>query len=142
MNDVLLAMLSNYGLKEVIGPDSNPEILEMFKAIGYGWVNDDETAWCSASLNYFCLKTGYERSNKLDARSWLKLPLHILKPSLGDIVVLWRENPNSWKGHVGLFISQNANYTYILGGNQENMIGINPFLNTRILGYRRSKKIN
>jgi len=139
--DLLLDVLSHYGLEEIVGEKHNPEILAFFAEIGFDWVHDDETAWCSASLNYFCKKLGYERSGRLDARSWLKMPVLVLKPELGDVVVLWRESPTSWKGHVGLFISKNATHVYILGGNQGNMIKITPYPIDRVLGYRRLKKL-
>jgi uncharacterized protein (TIGR02594 family) len=141
MQDLLLEMLSQYGLSEYAGSNHNPEILAMFDEIGFDWIDDDETAWCSACLNYFCKKLGYERSGKLDARSWLRMPIHVLKPTLGDIVVLWRDSPTSWKGHVGLFISQRANVIYVLGGNQGNQISIMPYSTSRVLGYRQVHKI-
>jgi len=141
MTEVLLEMLNYYGLKEIAGKENNPFIVNMFKEIGFEWVQDDETAWCSASLNFFCKKLGYERSGKLDARSWLKLPVRVLKPSLGDIVVFWRESPSSWKGHVGLFIAQDWDTVWTLGGNQDNMIKISAYPRNRVLGYRQAKKI-
>lgn len=141
MTEVLLAMLAEYGLKEIPGPQHNPEILEMFKEIGFDWVKDDETAWCSAALNYFCKKCGYERSGKLDARSWLKLPVQVLQPKLGDIVILSRGDPNGWQGHVGLFISKDSTHVYVLGGNQGNTINITQFPLTKVLGYREAKKL-
>lgn len=141
MTDILLEFLKMYGLKEVEGSEHNPEIVAMFAEIGFDYIKDDETAWCSASLNYVCKKLGYERSGKLDARSWLKMPIMILKPTLGDIVVLWRESPSSWKGHVGLFISQDINTVYVLGGNQNNSISIQSYPRDRVLGYRQVHKI-
>jgi uncharacterized protein (TIGR02594 family) len=141
MQDLLLEMLRHYGMKEIFGSTHNPEIVDMFKEIGYDWVKDDETAWCSASLNYFAKKTGYERSGKLDARSWLQMPIQVLKPSMGDVVVLWRNNPNSWEGHVGLYIAGDINDIYVLGGNQNNMINISPYPRNRILGFRQLKKL-
>ena len=141
MNDLLIEVLRHYGLKEMFGPQANPFILAMFSSIGYDWVQDDETAWCSAALNYFCKKLGYERSGKLDARSWLKMPVLVLKPEIGDIVVLWRDNADSWRGHVGLFINWDTDKIWILGGNQQNMIGINAYPRDRILGFRQTKKI-
>lgn len=133
-------MLKYYGLKEVVGNNHNPDILAMFTGTGFDWVKDDETAWCSASLNYFCKKLGYQRSGKLDARSWLKMDVLVLKPTLGDVVILWRESPSSWKGHVGLYIASNDTHVYVLGGNQSNMIKITPYPIERVLGYRRLKK--
>jgi len=144
MKDLLIEMLSHYGLKEIVGSKHNPEILAMFADIGYDWVKDDETAWCSASLNYFCKKLGYERSGKLDARSWLKIdkPIIVLKPTIGDIVVLWRVSPDSWEGHVGLFINWDENNIWVLGGNQGNMISIAPYKRERILGFRQLHKLS
>lgn len=142
MNEILMDMLANYGLTEVEGPESNERILEFFREIGYDWVTDDSsTAWCSAVLNYFAKKRGMERSGKLDARSWLKVGEMILDPEVGDIVVLWREKPESWKGHVGLFIARNVKYIYLLGGNQSNAINITAYPRDRVLGYRRLRKL-
>jgi hypothetical protein len=47
----------HYGLKEIRGEEHNPVILKFFKEIGHSWVQDDETAWCAAFVNYCCLKT-------------------------------------------------------------------------------------
>lgn len=141
MKELLIEMLKYYGLKEVFGSKHNPEIVKMFHEIGYKWVNDDETAWCSAALNYFCKMLRLQRSGKLDARSWLKLPIVVNEPEIGDIVVLWRNNPNDWTGHVGLYISDDNDRIYVLGGNQDNMISIKPFHKSRVLGYRKTEPI-
>ena len=141
MKELLLEILKYYGLKEYFGNKHNPEIIKMFHNIGYDWVNNDETAWCSAAMNYFCKKLGLQRSGKLDARSWLRLPIEVTEPELGDIVILWRNNPNDWTGHVGLFISDDNDKIYVLGGNQDNAITIKPFYKNRVLGYRKTEPI-
>lgn len=141
--ELLREILKYYGLKEYFGKEHNPAIVKMFHDLGYNWINDDETAWCSAALNYFCFKLGLKRSGKLDARSWLKLPTINREPEIGDIVVLWRNNPNGWEGHVGLYISEDkaTKRIYILGGNQDNMISIKPYHKSRVLGYRKTEKL-
>lgn len=143
MAELLLEILKYYGLKEYFGKEHNPEIVKMFHEIGYKWVNDDETAWCSAALNYFAKKLGYKRSGKLDARSWLNVGTKVEEPEIGDVVVLWRDNPNSWQGHVGLYISEDEKEgkIYVLGGNQDNMISIRPYHKSRVLGYRKINKL-
>ena len=141
MNEILEEMLSNYGLSEIDGPLSNPEIMEFFYDIGFSWVKDDSTAWCSAAINFFAKKHLYERSGKLDARSWLKVGEIVLEPRLGDIVVFWRESYDSWKGHVGIYINHNDKYIWCLGGNQGNSISITAYPRNRLLGYRRLRKI-
>lgn len=142
MEELLLEILRHYGLQEVSGPNSNPHIIEFFKEIGYDWVADDsETAWCSAMLNYFCKRLGYQRSGKLDARSWLNVGTKVDIPQLGDVVVFWRDDPASWKGHVGLYISEEKGLIWTLGGNQGNGLNISLYNKNRVLGYRRLLKV-
>jgi len=142
MKDLLHEVLSHFGMTEVDGPASNPEILRFFNELGYDWVNDDSTtAWCSAMLSYYAKKCGYQYHVDLDARGWLDMPVKVLKPSLGDIVILWRNNPASWQGHVGLFINWNETKVWLLGGNQNNQINITAYPRERILGIRQIKKL-
>jgi uncharacterized protein (TIGR02594 family) len=142
VNDLLLEILSHYGLSEVEGPQSNPEILEFFRELDYDWVNDDSaTSWCSAMLSYYAKKCGYEYHTGLDARGWLKMPIMVLKPSLGDIVILWRNDPHSWEGHVALFIAWSVSKVYLLGGNQGNQINITAYPRDRIIGIRKLRKL-
>jgi uncharacterized protein (TIGR02594 family) len=141
MEELLLEVLKHYGLKEVSGPQVNTHIIEFFKEIGFDWVNSDETAWCSASLNYFCKKLGYERSGKLDARSWLKVGTEVKTPSIGNVVVFWRNKPDSWEGHVALYINEDKDNIFVLGGNQGDSISIAPYQKNRVLGYRSLKKL-
>jgi len=142
MQDLLVEVLSNYGIKEVAGKNSNPKILEFFKELGYDWVNDDSTtAWCSAMLSYYAKKCGYEYNKSLSARDWLKMPIKVLKPQIGHIVIFWRESPQSWKGHVGIFIAQDINIIYVLGGNQGNSLSIAGYPRDQLLGYRELRKL-
>lgn len=142
MTDLLLEVLSHYGLSEVDGKESNPEILEFFRELDYDWVNDDSaTSWCSAMLSFYAKKCGYEYHKELNARGWLKMPVVTLKPRLGDVVVLWRNNPTSWEGHVALFVGWTTNKVYLLGGNQSNQINITAYPRDRIIGIRTLRKI-
>jgi uncharacterized protein (TIGR02594 family) len=141
MKELLLEALKHYGIREVAGPESNPLILKIFSDIGYSWVKDDSTtAWCSAAMNYFCKKLGYERSGKLTARSWLNVGDAVTEPELGDVIVLWRVRRDSWEGHVGFYIAEDDEFYFILGGNQDNSFNITPYLKTRLLGFRRLSK--
>ena len=142
MTDLLLEVLSHYGMKEVSGKDSNPEILNFFDELGYDWVNDDSTtAWCSAMMSYYAKKCGYEYVKTLSARDWLKMPIRVLKPQMGDIVVFWRESYTSWKGHVAIYIAQDINIIYALSGNHNNAIDIAAYPRDQVLGYRSLRKL-
>jgi len=137
--DIINIALREYGHREIPGSKHNPEILKYFKDCGFN-VNDDETAGCSAFANWVAKETGYERSKKLNARSWLEVGEEIVEPELGDIVVFWRESKNSWKGHVAFYINEVNDFIYTLGGNQGNMVCIAPYNKIKVLGYRRLRK--
>jgi uncharacterized protein (TIGR02594 family) len=134
-----VSFATNYiGLQEIKGPVDNKTIVQMFADIGHKWVKDDETAWCSCFVNWVCLKTGLIRSGKLDARSWLEVGQETSYPQHGDVVVFWRESPDSWKGHVGFFIGYTkSGDIYCLGGNQQNEVNISVYPAKRLLKFRR-----
>lgn len=135
---ILNIAFSQYGIKEIPGKQDNPEVVKYFDEIGFdGAKLKDETAWCSGFMNWVAMKAKVERSGKLNARSWVNIGLEVETPELGDVVVLWRESPQSWKGHVGIFIRKTENWIYILGGNQNNQVKISAYPAHRLLTYRR-----
>ena len=138
---VLKIALSQYGVKETVGSKDHPQILRYFDSMGFdGKKLHDETAWCSAYANWVAKKAGYEYSGKLTARSWLAVGESTCEPSVGDVVVLWRESPSSWKGHVGFFIKETKRYVYLLGGNQRNSVCIKAYPKHRVLDYKKLRK--
>jgi uncharacterized protein (TIGR02594 family) len=142
MTDLLTEFLSHYGLREIDGKNSNPEIVAMAEELGFDMDDDSTLAWCSLAMNYYAKKCGYEYTKSLAARSWLNPPtkIMVLKPTMGDIVVLWRGSPMDWRGHVGLFINWDNRYVWVLGGNTNNSISIAAYPRDRILGFRQLKK--
>lgn len=141
MNEAFKLALEHYGLTEIPGIENNQTILNFFKDMEQDWVKDDATAWCSAFVNAMAIRCGYERSNKLNARSWCVVGEEVFMPELGDIVVLWRESPESWKGHVGFYVSHDEKYVWVLGGNQDNMVCIKPYPRERVLRYKKLRKL-
>ena len=133
--------LREYGVMEIVGDTDNPDILKYFHEIGHEWVLNDETAWCSAFVNWVAKTCGYEYTGKLNARSWLDIGSVILDFELGDVAVLWRGSPDGWKGHVGFPVRKTEHHIWLLGGNQSNMVRISPYPIDRLLGYRRLKKV-
>lgn len=140
ISDPFHKALSEYGVREWAGMHHNPEVMKYFKEIGHKWVETDETAWCSAFINWCAMKAGYERSGKLNARSWLKVG-QSCKPEMGCLVVLWRESKESWKGHVGFLVRETIEYVYILGGNQTDQVKVTAYPKSRVLSYRKLLKI-
>lgn len=129
--------LQEYGIREVAGPASNPEILDMARECGFSDYTNDSIAWCSLFMNYVALRAQYERSNALNARSWLLIGEPVAELELGDVVIFWREDPNGALGHVGLWIANRNGLIYVLGGNESNQVMIEGFDPRKVLGYRR-----
>jgi len=140
MSKIFDIALSQIGTKEFKGALHNKKVLEYFKVAGFPNIQNDEVAWCAAYVNFCLVQSGFIGSNKLTARSLLKVGKEVAKPITGDIVVLWRESPKSWKGHVGFYVREDNSHIYVLGGNQSNSVNIAPYKKERLLGYRRVDK--
>lgn len=135
INLVILA-LKYIGVRAFPGSNSNPTVMSMFTKSGHIEVTNDETPWCSAFLKAITNDLKIKLNVTLAARSWLNVGVKVEKPSLGDIVILWRESPTSWKGHVGIYISESEDNIFLLGGNQSNEVNVARFPKNNVLGYR------
>jgi len=130
------------GLEEWEGKDSNnPHVLDFFKDAGHDWVKDDETPWCAAFVNSVLKDCGIQGTGKLNARSFSQWgsAARLETANLGDIVVFWRESPDSWKGHVAFFAGFDNNGDILaLGGNQGDSVSVQTYPRERVLTVRRS----
>lgn len=127
------------GVKEYIGEGDNPDVVKYLKSVDNLSIDlqrNDETAWCSAFVNWCMEQVGVSRTEKANARSWLSWGRDVTTPSPGVVVVLWRDSPDNWKGHVGFFVQATADYVYLLGGNQDDQVSIKRYPQKRVLGYR------
>ncbi len=141
MTDLIKIAASQLGQKEIAGNDDNPEILKYWKETNILAAEHDEVAWCSAFVNWCCKKAGASMSNKPNARSWINTGRGTKNPKPGDVVVFWRENIDSWKGHVGFFLGYNpdASRVFCLGGNQSDSVSVQSYDSRKVLGFRRVK---
>jgi len=140
MMNVLLYALQYYGLKEIKGGE-NPEIVNFAHELGYEWVWEDETPWCASFVMCCAKRCNYEFINTLHARDCLNVGEVVQKPVLGDLVIFWRNDPEGEEGHVGFFISEKGNYIYVYSGNQGNQVKISLYKKSKVLGYRRLRKL-
>ncbi len=133
------------GTKEIPGVKNNPLIVRWLRQFA-SWINDDETAWCSAFVNFCAAEAGYESTGKLNARSWLDvgevIPLQFARK--GDVVIFWRVSRNSWQGHVAFLdhYHPQRGLIYHLGGNQNNEVNIATTGTDRLLGVRRLRSLD
>lgn len=146
MEQLLKIAFNELGTEEYEGTAHNPEVLKYAKDTGINGITTDEIPWCSTYVNWVAWKAGLQYSGKANARSWLNVGTKVTSPEPGDIVVFWRESPQSWKGHVGFFlgISADKKRVYCLGGNQGNRVSVSAYRIDTVLSYQRlatSKKL-
>ncbi len=139
MTNQLTIAFAELGIKEIKGNKHNERILEYAEEAGMGWVNDDETPWCSIFVNWVCKKAGLPLSNKANARSWVHVGETTTSPFPGDVVVFWRGSVTSWEGHVGFFLgfSDDLSKVFCLGGNQGNSVSIEAYGIGKVLRFQR-----
>jgi uncharacterized protein (TIGR02594 family) len=128
------------GVRDFPGPKYEPRVTEYLASTGLQ-ANDDETSWCSAFVNWCVEQSGLQGTKDAAARSWLKWGRRITAPEPGCVVVLWRDSPESWKGHVGFFAGLDHGRLRLLGGNQGGGVDWDEvcyslFPRERLLGYR------
>ena len=133
--NIIKTAIAEVGYTGITGQKSNPNVLKYFSEIGISWVKDDDTAWCSAFVNWVLMKCNIKGTNELNARSFLNWGIRKSKPDMGDIVVLWRGSKESWQGHVGFYICDRGDTIMILGGNQDNSVSIKAFSKLQVLAY-------
>lgn len=126
------------GIKEYPGDADNPRIIEYHSTTTYG-SRDDEISWCSSFVNWCIEKSGIDGTDNAGARSWEGWGKSISKPVPGCIAVLWRQSPESWKGHVAFYVGeheQNNKYILLLGGNQGDSVCVAAYEKRRVLSFR------
>lgn len=145
MKTLLQVAAAELGIKEIAGSEDTARIVDYAKEAGFKNIEDDETPWCSIFVNWCCMQAGLQRTHKANARSWLSVGFPVDNPVPGDVVVYWRDSPDSWKGHVGIFMgfSKDRTLVFTLGGNQKNSVSIQGYQASSVLGFRRlSSDIN
>jgi uncharacterized protein (TIGR02594 family) len=127
------------GMREIVGPRDNPEIVDLWKKAQVPGVNDDETPWCAAFVSAVLEEVGIRSQRTGWARGYQKWGEALPGPAVGAIVVFSR-GPNA--GHVGIVLGRDqAGNLMVIGGNQGNAVSVAPFSpqrapKGRVLGYR------
>ncbi len=124
--------IQELGVFEHEDPGENPRIVEYLHTcnnISKAKKLSDETAWCSAFINWVMIQAGFEGTDSATAQHWKDWTngIYVSNPQKGDIVVFKRatnkENiKNTVSGHVGFYIEEKENEILVLGGNQNNAV--------------------
>ena len=150
---MIVEALKLYGALEKPGAGSNPTILAWADELGAGvasayarwasrWYDDDAKPWCALFMAVVAKRAGKIPPDLfLGARNWEGWGTKSPKAALGDVLVFVR----SGGGHVGLYVGENADHYWFLGGNQGDTehgrkgdsVGIAPIAKARCTAVRR-----
>ncbi len=136
---VLKVAKGELGVKEFI-PGSN-KIIEKYHAYstaGNKTGTDDSVPWCASFVCYVLETAGFKSTNSKSARSYEKYGAATKSPDPGDIVVFWRGEKSSGKGHVAFFLEYDKDGDIVcLGGNQSNKVCVATYSKDQLIGFRR-----
>jgi uncharacterized protein (TIGR02594 family) len=93
-------------------------------------------SWCSSFINWCLASAGVRGTGSALARSWLGWGIALESPIYGCITVLTRDDPTSWKGHVGFYLRHDTEFIYLFGGNQLDEVRELAYPVASVLGYR------
>ncbi len=113
----------------------NPRIVEYnghTNLVGY----DDKISWCSSFVNWCMARAGLRGTGSALARSWLEWGRPLAQPVYGCIAVLTREDPTSWKGHVGFYLRHDDAHVHLFGGNQLGAVRELAYPVASVIAYR------
>ena len=99
----------------------------------------DHDPWCAIFANaMFALcnpaVTGTKSASSQSFRSNSNF-VSISGPALGAVTVFWRISPTSGQGHVGFYRGETSESVYVLGGNEGDMVQIEPMSKNQLIGY-------
>ena len=127
---ILVQAVKQLGVKEIVGKEHNPVILNWAKELGLSKVyNTDEIPWCGLFVAYCCHTAGLDVVSKpLWALSWANWGTDVKEPMLGDVLTFKRDGG----GHVGIYVGEDDKHYHVLGGNQGNSVSISRIAKTRL----------
>ncbi|MDP9125272.1 MAG: TIGR02594 family protein [Pseudomonadota bacterium] len=126
------------GVRNFPAGSSNPRITEYHAGTNIAGY-DDKANWCSSFVHWTLARAGIAGiagTASALARSWRTWGDALDAPRIGCIAVLWREDPQGWKGHVGFFLRADGDEVVLLGGNQLDSVREHRYPRDQVLAYR------
>lgn len=118
------------GLKEIPGKRHNQKIVGWWESLGLHF-RDDETPWCAGFANRMVQLCGLPIPKKYRAAAlgwvWNGYGTELPGPALGAFMIMTRPG-RAGSGHITIVAGKNRKGQIMgLGGNQGNMVQINPY---------------
>lgn len=133
---ILVEAYKLIGIKETLGKDNNPKILEWADKLGLKSIyTADEIPWCGLFMAWVCHEAGKPVvKGPLAAKNWLNYGTQEWVAMLGDVLVFSRKGGN----HVGQYVAEDDKSYHVIGGNQADQVSIVRIDKGRCIGIRRT----
>lgn len=124
------------GTKEVPGARNNPTIMKWaqraarFLGIRY---DGDHVPWCGLFTAYCMVEAGITPASiAVRASAWGDWGVALKEGAVGAVLVFTRNGG----GHVGFYVSEDAEYYHVLGGNQSDAVNVMKIAKSRCTDIR------
>jgi uncharacterized protein (TIGR02594 family) len=106
---------------EFPGISNNPVIASWAEEVNApSKYKEDKTPWCALFMSYIVHSCGYDLpKGSTKSLNWLEWGGTIEIPEIGDILIYKKRIG----GHIGLFVEEDGDYYWTLGGNQSRKEG-------------------
>lgn len=122
------------GIREIRGPKHHSTIIRWLEKLNAWWRND-EVPWCGVYCAAVMQEAGLPYPKYyMRAKAWSDYGA-LLRPDRlapGAILVFDRKGG----GHVGFYVGEDAEFYYVLGGNQSNMVNVMKLGKSRLVASR------
>ena len=119
------------GLKEGPGDANNPKVVAMYAKAGHPEIKHDAVPWCAAFVGAILVEAGLKGTGTLWALDYAKYGQKLGRPIVGAIATKKRDGG----GHVAFVVGYDANFVYLLGGNQGDAVSIARYPRSVINSY-------
>jgi hypothetical protein len=132
---ILVEAVKHIGVKEIVGKQHNPKIMQWAEDLGVSWYTNDEIPWCGLFVAHCAKSAGVQVvKSPLRALSWAEYGTAVDDPMLGDILTFKRDGG----GHVGIYVGEDDDHYHVLGGNQSNSVNVTRIVKSRLYKARRT----
>lgn len=129
--------LGEIGVREDTRPGASHPRIEQYHAITSAGPTVDDVPWCSSFVCWCMEMAGIRSTKSKAASSWLTWGIQARNPGLGAIAVLGKSDPDAkGTGHVGFCLGISGPELFLLGGNQNQRVGIDVRSVNKVIAWR------
>jgi uncharacterized protein (TIGR02594 family) len=113
---------------------NNAELRAFLKSDGKTLGDPAKLPWCGDFVETCMAVTMPDEvlpDNPYGAMNWVKFG-KACKPKRGAVLSFWRGSPDSWQGHVGFYVGEDATHYHVLGGNQGDAVTVSKIAKNRL----------